>query len=167
MVRPFPWLFPYTEDVVSRTSEVTGRTILHPVVQVTMAADEEQLVYALVDSGSEHTLSGMGHARLIGADPDPVREMRIGVGGAWRTARFADIRLRLAPPDGAPDDVVEWTATVGFFTQWGPPWALLLGQVGFFDQFTVTMNRLSQALAIEPATEFDARYGIHMEPNDR
>jgi hypothetical protein len=26
-------------------------------------------------------------------------------------------------------------ATVGFFTQWDPPWAL------FFDQFTVTMSR--------------------------
>jgi hypothetical protein len=121
-VRPFPWLFPYTEDVVSRTSQVTGRTILRPVVQVTMVAQEEQRVYALVDSGSEHTLSGMGHARLIGAEPDPGREMTIGVGGAWRTARFADIRLRLAPPGGAPADEVEWVATVGFFTQWDPPW---------------------------------------------
>jgi hypothetical protein len=53
-------------------------------------------------------------------------------------------------------------ATVGFFTQWDPPWALLLGQVGFFDQFTVTMNRLSQALAMEAANEFDGRFGIQM-----
>ena len=163
----FPWLFPYTEDVVSRTSQVTGRTILRPVIQVTMVGEDEQDVYALVDSGSEHTLSGMGHARLIGAEPDPSREMTIGVGGAWRTARFADIRLRLAAPGGAADDMVEWTASVGFFTHWDPPWALLLGQVGFFDKFTVTMNRLSQALTVEAVEEFDRRFGSYMEPGDR
>src|SRR4029434_6566650 len=94
-MRPFPWLYPYTEDVVSRTSQVTARRILRPVVQLTMAAPDEQRVYALVDSGSEHTLSGMGHARLIGAEPDPDREMTIGVGGGWRTARLPDIRARL------------------------------------------------------------------------
>jgi hypothetical protein len=58
-------MFPYTEDVVSRTSAVTDRTILRPAMTVTMIGREEQSVLALVDSGSEHTLSGMGLARLI------------------------------------------------------------------------------------------------------
>jgi hypothetical protein len=58
---------------------------------------------------------------------------------------------------------LEWQAPVGFFTQWEPPWGLLLGQVGFFDRFTVTMSRLSQALALEAAEEFDHRFGVHME----
>jgi hypothetical protein len=56
-VPSFPWVFPYTEDVVSRTSAVTDRTILRPAMKVTMVAHEEQGVLALVDSGSEHTPS--------------------------------------------------------------------------------------------------------------
>jgi hypothetical protein len=39
--------------------------------------------------------------------------------------------------------------------------------VGFFDKFTVTMNRLSQALTVEAVEEFDRRFGSYMEPGDR
>jgi hypothetical protein len=95
-VPSFPWLFPYTEDVVSRTSAVTDRTILRPAMTVTMVGREEQSVLALVDSGSEHTLSGMGLARLIDAQPDPDRELVLGVGGAWRKARFTEITHRIS-----------------------------------------------------------------------
>ena len=159
----FPWVFPYVEDLVSRTSAVTNRTILRPATKVTMVAREEQSVLALVDSGSEHTLSGMGLARVIDADPDPDRELVLGVGGAWRKARFTEITLRLDAPEASRNERLEWEATVGFFTQWEPPWGLLLGQVGFFDHFTVTMNRISQAFALEAVDAFDWRYGVQIE----
>jgi hypothetical protein len=162
-VASFPWVFPYTEDVVSRTSAATDRTILRPAMKVTMVAREEQGVLALVDSGSEHTLSGMGLARVIDAAPDPDREMVLGVGGAWRKARFTEITLRLDAPEASRTERLEWEATVGFFTQWEPPWGLLLGQIGFFDHFTVTMNRISQAFALEAVDEFDRRYGVQIE----
>jgi hypothetical protein len=132
-------------------------------MKVTMVGREEQSVLALVDSGSEHTLSGMGLARLIDVEPDPDREITLGVGAAWRKARFAEITLRLGAHDSPPNGHLEWEATVGFFTQWEPPWGLLLGQIGFFDHFTVTMNRVSQAFAIEAIEEFDRRFGVHME----
>jgi hypothetical protein len=35
----------------------------------------------------------------------------------------------------------------------------MLGQVGFFDQFTVTFNGSSLQLAIEDAEQFDRRFG--------
>jgi hypothetical protein len=159
----FPWVFPYGEDLVSRTSAVTDRVILRPFVTVAMVGQEEQSVLALVDSGSEHTLSGMGFARLTGVEPDPNTETVLGVGGAWRTARFADVTLRLGPRDAPPKEHLEWQAPVGFFTQWEPPWGLLLGQVGFFDRFTVTMSRLSQALALEAGEDFDRRFGVYIE----
>jgi hypothetical protein len=162
-VPSFPWVIPYTEDVVSRTSAVTDRTILRPAMKVTMVAHEEQGDLALVDSGSEHTLSGMGLARVIDAEPDPNREMVLGVGGAWRKARFTEITLRLDGPQGTGDERFEWEATVGFFTQWEPPCGLLLGQIGFFDQFTVTMSRISQAFALEAVDEFDRRFGVEIE----
>jgi hypothetical protein len=132
-------------------------------MNVTMIGREEQSVLALVDSGSERTLSGMGLARVIDVRPDPDREMVLGVGGAWRKARFTEITLRLGSLEVAGDEYLEWEATVGFFTQWEPPWGLLLGQVGFFDHFTVTMNRISQAFALEAVEEFDRRFGVQIE----
>lgn len=35
-----------------------------------------------------------------------------------------------------------------------------MGQVGFMDQFTVSMSRLSQRLAVESQDTFDKRHGI-------
>ena len=53
----------------------------------------------------------------------------------------------------------EWDAQVGFFTTWAsPPWSIVRSQIGFFDRFTVTMNRQSQALAITAVEDFDDRY---------
>jgi len=68
------------------------------------------------------------------------------------------VTLRLAPELGLPG--VEWQAEVGFFNEWtSAPWQVLLGQVGFFDQFTVTFGRHALRLAIEDAEAFDQRYG--------
>jgi hypothetical protein len=69
----------------------------------------------------------------------------------------ADVTLRLAPEPGLPG--WEWQAEVGFFSEWtSAPWQVLLGQVGFFDQFTVTFGRSALQLAIENADAFDGRY---------
>jgi hypothetical protein len=38
------------------------------------------------------------------------------------------------------------------------PWQVVLGQVGFFDQFTVTFSRQALRLAVEPVEAFDARF---------
>jgi hypothetical protein len=68
------------------------------------------------------------------------------------------VTLRLAPEPGRPG--WEWRAEVGFFNEWtSAPWQVLLGQVGFFDQFTVTFSRSSLQLAIEGAERFDGRFG--------
>jgi hypothetical protein len=37
---------------------------------------------------------------------------------------------------------------------------VLLGQVGFFDQFTVTSSRSALQLGIEDAERFDRRFGM-------
>ena len=38
-------------------------------------------------------------------------------------------------------------------------WTVLLGSVGFLDQFTVTASRFAQAVAIEDRDAFDERFG--------
>jgi hypothetical protein len=78
-------------------------------------------------------------------------------GGEVRMVHPAEVTLRLAPELGLPG--VEWRAEVGFFSQWtSAPWQVLLGQVGFFDQFTVTFSRRALQLAVEAVEEFDQRY---------
>ncbi|HVE91396.1 MAG TPA: hypothetical protein VNE62_03700 [Actinomycetota bacterium] len=81
--------------------------------------------------------------------------------------RFADVTLRVIRHGGQdPAESIVWDAPVGFFDQWEPPWAIVLGQRGFFDQFTVTMNRAAMTLAIEDKEIFDQRYEPFILPGE-
>jgi hypothetical protein len=122
-------------------------------------------VAALVDSGCDHVLAAPWIAQDIGVIPDSNRETTLGIGGGAQRVRFTDVCMQLLPPEisvkgGGYDAhaVHEWQAEVGFFTEWTPPWSVVLGQVGFLDRFTVTCNRNAQALAVSHVGDFDRRY---------
>jgi hypothetical protein len=125
-----------------------------------------QNIQALVDSGSDHVLAAPWIAQDIGVTPDASRELMVQIGGANRRVQFADISIQLLPPEFSvteggydPVGVFEWNTQVGFFLEWkNPPWSMVLGQIGFFDQFTITLNRESQALAVTHLEDFDTRY---------
>jgi hypothetical protein len=110
-----------------------------------------------VDSGAERVLAAPGVARQIGVTPDRDDPTPLKIGGETRLVHPAVVTLRLAPEPGLPG--WEWQAEVGFFNEWtSAPWQVLLGQVGFFDQFTVTFSRSALQLAIEHGEAFDSRY---------
>jgi hypothetical protein len=166
---PFPWVFPYVEDPDTSPRSPGERSVLRPALELTLvgSSNERQTVLALVDSGSEHILAAPFLARAIQAEPDPSRELIIGIGGRPRQVRFTDVLLRISPP-GAPDEFEEWQAEVGFFRSWTPTWGAILGQVGFFDHFCISMSRYSQGLAIEPFGTFDKRFHVQIrESEDR
>lgn len=97
----------------------------------------------------------------MGVDPsNSHRKIDLGIGGQTVEVRFVDLTLRLHPPGGSDEDYVEWQAEVGFVHHWRPTWPVLVGQVGFFTRFTVTMSRLAQELAIEDEDVFDQRFGV-------
>lgn len=48
---------------------------------------------------------------------------------------------------------------MGFVPGWQAPFALVVGQVGFLDHFTVTFHRGAASLAIEEWDAFAARFG--------
>jgi len=159
---PFPWLFAYQED-----GPRLGSIVQRPVVPVTLVgSDLSSTVYALVDSGCSHILAAPWLADEAGIDPKASgRTLLLGIGGTSVTVEFADASLRLMAPGDAGDDVfVEWQAEVGFLKQWRPTWPMLVGQVGFFDQFTVTMSRFSLQTAVEPVEVFDGRFGVPAAP---
>jgi hypothetical protein len=158
--QPFPWIFPYVEDVTSGPTHPTGRIVYRPVVSITLVGPEvdyDATLFALVDSGAERVLAAPGVARQIGVTPDRDHSTPLKIGGETRLVHPADVTLRLAPEPGMPG--VEWQAEVGFFSEWtSAPWQVILGQVGFFDQFTVTFGRQALQLAIEEVEAFDQRY---------
>jgi len=166
--RSLPWVYAYEEEHRPQEHRFLERPLLRPVVVIRFAGARlsEQNVAALVDSGSDHVLAAPWIAQEIGVEPDPHREMWIKVGGAVRPVRFADVTIHLLPPAATvrqggfdADATVNWETQVGFFTQWdSPPWMAVLGQVGFFDRFTVTMSRHSQALAVSHQEDFDERH---------
>jgi Aspartyl protease len=163
--RPFPWIFPYLEEERVQGGDFLVKPLLRPVVTVRFVGERlgSQNLAALVDSGSDHTVAAPWIAQDIGVRPDSSREIMLSIGGSPRRVRFADVTVQLLPPErglfeGGYDatEVHEWQIQVGFFTEWqAPPWNVVLGQVGFFDKFTVTMSRQAQALAISDAARFD------------
>lgn len=123
----------------------------------------EQKAKALVDSGSEHTLAAPWVARAVGVDPHAgAWEMPLGIGGEPVRVVFHQVTVRLHPPGPATtiDDYLSWEAEVGFVSHWRPGWSILLGQVGFYDKVTVTMQRHARALAVEDFGAFDARFRL-------
>ena len=96
-------------------------------------------------------MAGPWIAQAIGVDLTAADEYQLLIGGSARTVRFAPVQLLLPPPDGDLTRAVEWQCDVGFFDRWEPPWAAVLGQVGFFDHFTVMMSRMTMAVALEAA----------------
>lgn len=159
--KPFPWVFPFAEDPTSGRTHPTGRIVFRPVVNITFRGRDEAddaTFLALVDSGAERVLAAPGVARQIGVAPDEDHPVPLKIGGETRLVHPADVTLKLAPAPGQAG--VEWQAEVGFFNAWtSAPWQVVLGQVGFFDQFTVSFSRQALRLAIEHVETFDERFG--------
>jgi hypothetical protein len=152
----FPWRYPYQEDG-PRLDTIVQR----PIVPITLLGptDESQGAFALVDSGCEHVLVSQGLARSVGLDfKGSQRAISLGIGGGTTSVRFVDATLRLHPDGGDDDEFVSWQAEVGVLEQWRPTFQVILGQVGFMDQFTITMNRHAQELAVEEVDAYDRRF---------
>jgi hypothetical protein len=167
----FPWIFPYVEEPVSRSYPPDKDTVLRPVLDVVLVGrTDTQRVAALVDSGTEDCIVGRGLARVLGIEPDGSRATVLGIGGKFRQVEFTTTSLRLLPPGAQSDDAegfVQWDLEVGCPVNWEPPWQVVLGQIGFFDKFTVTINRFSQAIAITEQDDFDRRYGYVLAEEER
>jgi hypothetical protein len=136
---------------------------MRPIVPVTLVGVEgmETSAFALVDSGCEHVLISQGLARSVGLDwRGSQRQIQLGIGGGNPTVRFLDATLRLHPDGGGDEDYQEWQAEIGVIAEWRPTFQVLLGQVGFLDQFTVTMSRHALEMTVEDVGTYDGRFGV-------
>ena len=130
------WSFDYISIEGSRL----GRDVFRPAVPIRIGSTEFSPRVALVDSGSEHTLAPRWIADQARINLDGSPTLELGIGGRVAVATFADVELHLhREHDG--NEHVSWTTTVGFVEPWDARFAIVLGQIGFFDEFTVSMNR--------------------------
>lgn len=152
------WTYPYLPEPHGEVSA------LRPAVEIDLlAAGGPWPVWALIDSGSEYTLAARWVQQALGVNPDPQTERRVGIGGAFRKIRFADVTIRLQAPDHSICD--EWEAAVGFIQEdWQPFWPMVLGRQGFFDRFTVTLHGHICLFVVEPYDAFDQRFGVRYAP---
>jgi hypothetical protein len=65
----------------------------------------------------------------------------IDIGGGIVEARFVSVTGYLHPPAGIETQPHVWRLEVGFIDRWRALYPCILGNVGFLDQFTVTISR--------------------------
>lgn len=113
----------------------------------------------LVDTGAENVLAAEWLADFAGVDLSHNADTAlIAIGGQSAEVRFVEVDLRLYAPEMG-GEFIAWRCDVGFVPDWHAPFAMVLGQNGFLDQFTVTFHRGAAALAIEDWDAFDGRFG--------
>jgi hypothetical protein len=119
-----------------------------PIVDVVVEGLEIAPQACLIDSGATVIRLGAHVAEICGIDTSDAPQTRLAVGGALVTARMAEVSLRVTG-DG---DTHEWTAPVWFCEPWVPSFGLL-GLIGFFDQFEVTIAAYDEWFELKPVSE--------------
>lgn len=157
--QPLPWLYSYQEDVQSTR---LGQPILRPFVPISLVHADQSTsrLEGLIDTGADAILASDLLTVELDIDLDENEgEATHAVGGKVLETRYKTIDLRLYPSDGAEDSYIQWQTQVGFVKGWHSDGLVLLGSVGFLDQFTVTANRYAQAVAVEDRDAFDEHFG--------
>jgi hypothetical protein len=132
-------IFPYLD--VSRGQDVRSKPII-PIGFHGPAGYRQ--VFALVDSGAEHSLLSLElidslGLREVGADAVEV----IGVGGDASLGYLLDVEHQLRNH--------RWTAPAIFSDIMDSQSPMVLGQAGFFEFFTVTFRRRKSVMDIRRA----------------
>ena len=153
-----PWLYPYRRDVQLGWR---GELVLRPLLPVSLVngAMRTPRLAGLVASGADLTLVSdvLAEQLGIGLEDYEGEGDHLAAGGVVR-ARYKTIDLRLHAPDAKQDGYREWRSKIGFMENcWYSNGLVVLGSVGFFDQFEVAIGGPSQAVAIaDPNTDRDA-----------
>ena len=182
-----PWLYPYRQDAqLGWRGELVLRPLL-PVSLVNGDRETPRLA-GLVATGADLTLVSDVLAEQLGIDLEDYEGEgdHLAAGGVVR-ARYKTIDLRLHSPDDlslhssddlrlhSPDDLClhstdaeqdgyrpwrQWRSKIGFVENcWYSNGLVVLGNVGFFDQFSVAIGGPSKAVVVEdPSDRFRAKF---------
>ena len=150
-----PWLYSYTDF-----GEGRGRSpqpVLRAVVAVSTPGASATF-QAVVDTGGPITVIA---ADLLDTGGDSVAtgaSMVLRLGGSTNDVPLYDMTLEIRPPHAVVEDQpISWRGVVAVLDPWPMRGtAVLLGQAGFLDAFTVTFG--PDGFVLEPAAAFRQRF---------
>lgn len=148
--------------------EGAGRSpqpVLRAVVRVSTPG-EPGAVSALIDTGAPVTIVGRSFFELCRDAVDTGTTMVLRLGGSTSVVPLHRITLEARPPYGARGaEPIAWTSLVAVLDPWPHlGTAIMLGQIGFLDTFTVTFGL--DGFALEPAAVFRDRFPLD-DPESR
>jgi hypothetical protein len=163
------WLYPFRQDAQLGWH---GELVLRPLLPVSLVNGDRETprLAGLVASGADLTLVSALLAEQLGIDLEDSEgegAHRFGIGEV--RARYKTIDLRLHSPDAEQDPDTEhspdteqdgyrqWRSQIGFVQDWPSNGFVVLGNVGFFDQFEVAISAFAHSVAVaDPDTDRDA-----------
>lgn len=149
------WHYPYTDF-----GEGHGRSP-QPVLRAVVAAatpGAHARFSAIIDTGGPITVVA---SDVLTTGGDPLRRgdtMLLRLDGATSEVPLYDLTLEVRPPSTAIDaEPVSWRGIVAVLDPWPHQGtAVILGQLGFLDSFTVTLG--PDGFVLEPASAFRDRF---------
>jgi hypothetical protein len=121
-----------------------GTRILRPAVPLLRSPGTAQLV-GVIDSGSPISVADARLFGQLGVDVDndpPLYEVGLTVAGHFARAPVFAVTLWLNPPAGS-GAAVSWNLPLVARRGWRLPFAVLLGQRGWFDRFPTRIDAMS------------------------
>ena len=174
-----PWLYPYRQDAQLGWR---GELVLRPLLPVSLVNGDRGTprLAGLVASGADLTLVSdvLAEQLGIGLEDYEGEGDHLAAGGVVR-AKYKTIDLRLHAPDAEQDpnagqdpdaaqDAAEdgyrqwrqWRSKIGFVQDcWPSNGLVVLGNVGFFDQFEVAISAFAHSVAVaDPRDRFRAKF---------
>ena len=77
---------------------------------------------------------------------DPAYEMPLSVGGGFEAMPVFEVELRLRAPRDELAESIPWRLHLGARRRWRLPFAVLLGQRGWFDRFPTRIDATTSTI---------------------
>ena len=150
-----PWVYPYTDFGEGRGK--LPRPILRAVIGVGTSSDSPTFS-AIVDTGGPVAVVAQEVIQSGGDPVDTGSSMFLRLAGSASEVPLYELTLEARPPaELSTEPAIRWRSLVAVLTPWPHQGtAVMLGQVGFLDNFTVTFG--PGGFVLEPADVFKRRY---------
>jgi hypothetical protein len=141
------WIYPHQD--LDEAPYPDGSRVLRPVVQLVVAPGIPS-VLGVLDSGSPASIADSTLFDRLGVDVDrdePLYEIPLTVGGRFTPTPVFEVELRLHPLEPGLEPMA-WTLPLGARRRWRLPFAVLLGQRGWFDRFPTRIDAFTSTVEV-------------------
>jgi hypothetical protein len=135
-----PWHYPHRS--LGEPDLPDGSAVRRPVVTLAVESIQQTLL-AVLDSGSPVSIADASLFAVLGIDltnDEPLYQLPLTIAGGAGALPVYEVTLGLQPPADTDEPIVWWRLHLGARTNWRLPFAVLLGQSGWFDTFPTTID---------------------------